>query len=346
MSIGLQTYLAHKYKTVATGYPDPTGLPTFRVDDESSSDVHHLFCVITVSVPNPENGTFRLRLFRCPHDERVQKLVQTLNGQYHDEVYRANFEVELSIKDRKHIRMLAKIIKDLVGPKQKYEDKHWVWVCRRTNASLKRFAEALAEFERLPKGKFSSALPVSHTGSPVAVGLEFSASIPSASQRRGRNNASLPSPSPDVDEGDLFAILESLQKEIQPGPSWKPAVPAIPPLKSADRQILPNEPAVVDDGRFRCRFCGAEYRRRGVGVHESQCNLNPNQKRWTRRKKHALVVAGGQGSPVEWPSTGHDNASNERTEDLPDEAGAADEFEDYQAWLEQVESDIPDDYSW
>ena len=148
MSLKLKKYLFEHYdgfadkrvKDLSKDYP-------FKIDDQSSSDVHEQFCGIFVRVI--DNDKIELSLSNnAPISNKIKKMLKTRKGEYRTIAHKSHLKVELSVNDTKFIEELSQGIKELVAPGKKYKNPNWKWLCPRTSKSLKRLSTVLSNFDK------------------------------------------------------------------------------------------------------------------------------------------------------------------------------------------------------
>lgn len=120
----------------------------FKLDDREERDVLHIFCSISVTLPNRSSNEFQLTLHNVPWDEDVEDFVEQLCGQWEEVPMGRILKLPMSIKSAPTIRKLAKAIRKVTGRGKTYDNSNWKWVTRRTAESLERFAAILAEVYR------------------------------------------------------------------------------------------------------------------------------------------------------------------------------------------------------
>lgn len=141
--------LAHQL-TAAYGKPSEganrSGIATkqFRIDDEGADDHHAGFCRVWFNIPI-DGDTFTLRLENAPHNDDVTALIKAMDGEITKSPIGTTIIVPLHASNAKFVRDLAKAIRRVTARGQRYSDKNWKWVSRRTADTLERFASILID---------------------------------------------------------------------------------------------------------------------------------------------------------------------------------------------------------
>jgi hypothetical protein len=149
MTNGLSTFLLNAYGHTTGKERSSTDRPVvIQIDDRNENDVYPGFCGICVTVPNPEDGTFLLRLENSPNNWELEELVESYGGKVQQGHTGTTITISLKPKDTSAVRALAKSIRRITGRGQKYLDRNWKWICPRTAKSLERLAGLLASFNK------------------------------------------------------------------------------------------------------------------------------------------------------------------------------------------------------
>jgi len=148
MSLKLKKFLFNEYGGFADKrVKDISKDYSFKIDDQSSSDVQDQFCGIFVLVLNSDQIELSLSN-NAPISTNIKKLLKTQKGSFWTIGYRSHIKVELSVSDMKFIKQLSQEIAGLVSPGKKYKNPNWKWLCPRTSKSLNRLAKALSDFNK------------------------------------------------------------------------------------------------------------------------------------------------------------------------------------------------------
>jgi hypothetical protein len=147
MSLRLKRFLFNQYNGFADKrIKDISKDYAFKVDDQSSIDVHDQFCGIFVRVI--ADNRFMLSVTNnAPINRSIRVLLKPKKAKISTIENRSSFEIELSVMDIDFIRDLSKEIADLVFPGKKYKDRNWKWLCPRTAGSLKLLADILSKYK-------------------------------------------------------------------------------------------------------------------------------------------------------------------------------------------------------
>jgi hypothetical protein len=148
MSQRLKLFLFKQYdgfgdkrvKDISKDYP-------FKIDDQSSLDVHDQFCGIFLRVIADDRIELSLSN-NAPFSRPIKSLLKSKGAEVRTIKNRSHVKVELSVSDIQFIRDLSKQVAALVAPGKEYKDRNWKWLCPRTADSLDRLANALSKYHQ------------------------------------------------------------------------------------------------------------------------------------------------------------------------------------------------------
>ncbi len=145
--IPLRDYVLQAYGGFADRrHKDPSQDHLIKVDDQTKSDVSHLFCEIYVQVPQRDGNEITLTMHKAPLSAEAKDLIIERRGDISNTPLGPTVTLRMDIKSITFLRQLAKTIQNTVGRGKRYGDRNWKWSCGRTADSLDRFADALRAF--------------------------------------------------------------------------------------------------------------------------------------------------------------------------------------------------------
>ena len=144
----LSVFLLEAYDPVRLRPARPLKPVTIRIDDQTAEDVYSRFCTMTVTLSDPPSDEFRLTLTNVPWNEDMKVVVQELGGEWDATEMGRSLTICMDAKSVPAIRKLAKATRKVCGRGQRYADRNWKWVTRKTADSLERFAQHLLEWRR------------------------------------------------------------------------------------------------------------------------------------------------------------------------------------------------------
>jgi hypothetical protein len=145
--IPLRDYLLNAYGGFADRrHKDPSLNHFIKIDNQTSSDVSHLFAPIFVQVPERTGKTIILTIHKAPLNTDAKELIVEQGGKIKDSPYGPTVTLQLQITKITFIRKLAQTIRNTVGRGKRYNDPNWKWICGRTADSLDQFADVLRAY--------------------------------------------------------------------------------------------------------------------------------------------------------------------------------------------------------
>lgn len=166
----LRDYLRQTYGGFADRrYKDPAKDKLIRVDDHDETDVYPYFCSIFVSVPDREGDSLILTLSNAPCNEDIKGLVTGHGGTVVPSPGAPTITLALTVQQVSVIEELSQAIGGLVGPRRRYSDPNWCWICPRTAESLDRLLASLMAYNALRscERRSQSRPPESQAQSPL-----------------------------------------------------------------------------------------------------------------------------------------------------------------------------------
>ena len=144
----LSGFLLQTYDPVRLRPASPPKPITIRIDDQTAEDVHSGFCEMTVTLSNPKSDEFRLTLNNVPWNDDMDVVVEEMGGEWSETEMGRSLTICMDAKSVPAIRKLAKATRKVCGRGQRYADRNWKWITRKTADSLERFAQHLLEWRR------------------------------------------------------------------------------------------------------------------------------------------------------------------------------------------------------
>jgi hypothetical protein len=143
---GLREYLLDTYESADLRRRNRAVDAPIKIDDRDGQDVVFSFCSMMVRVPDSSEDALVLTMQQIPLTEKTRCLIKDQGGSIREFAGGYAAELTLSVKSVTYIRKLARAIGQTTGRGKRYANPNWKWICRRTAASLERFATVLMTY--------------------------------------------------------------------------------------------------------------------------------------------------------------------------------------------------------